>query len=171
MSEKNLVELYTDGACSGNPGPGGYGAILKFNNIEKEISGGEELTTNNRMELTAVIEWHFSETRVKAIEELEFNREAKRKIDDGFWKGRPSLLQALREPEMSEEVKELYYFILDVQAYTLNRGVGMGVDVAIAADMSKILPIAKEHGIDIYTYKDYLNKFIAMQSKLENKGG
>lgn len=56
MSEKNLVELYTDGACSGNPGPGGYGAILKFNNIEKEISGGEELTTNNRMELTAVIE-------------------------------------------------------------------------------------------------------------------
>jgi len=81
------------------------------------------------------------------------------------------LLQALREPEMSEEVKELYYFILDVQAYTLNRGVGMGVDVAIAADMSKILPIAKEHGIDIYTYKDYLNKFISMQSKLENKGG
>jgi hypothetical protein len=81
------------------------------------------------------------------------------------------LLQALREPEMSEEVKEIYYFILDVQAYTLNRGVGMGVDVAIAADMSKILPIAKEHGIDIYTYKDYLNKFIAMQSKLENKGG
>lgn len=81
------------------------------------------------------------------------------------------MLQALREPEMSEEVKEIYYFILDVQAYTLNRGVGMGVDVAIAADMSKILPIAKEHGMDIYTYKDYLNKFIGMQSKLENKGG
>ncbi len=49
------VYLYTDGACSGNPGPGGYGAILKYNNYEKEISGGEQNTTNNRMELTAVI--------------------------------------------------------------------------------------------------------------------
>lgn len=50
------VDIYTDGACSGNPGPGGYGAILKFGEHEKEISGGERLTTNNRMELTAVIE-------------------------------------------------------------------------------------------------------------------
>ena len=50
------VELFTDGACSGNPGPGGFGAILKYGSIEKEISGGEENTTNNRMELTAAIE-------------------------------------------------------------------------------------------------------------------
>ena len=50
------VELYTDGACSGNPGPGGWGAILIFKGIEKELSGGEGSTTNNRMELTAVIE-------------------------------------------------------------------------------------------------------------------
>ncbi len=49
------VTLYTDGACSGNPGPGGWGAILQFNGIEKELSGGEAETTNNRMELTAVI--------------------------------------------------------------------------------------------------------------------
>ena len=49
------VTLYTDGACSGNPGHGGWGAILEFNGIEKELSGGEENTTNNRMELTAVI--------------------------------------------------------------------------------------------------------------------
>lgn len=49
------VTLYTDGACSGNPGPGGWGAILEFNGHEKELSGGEENTTNNRMELTAVI--------------------------------------------------------------------------------------------------------------------
>lgn len=49
------VYLYTDGACSGNPGPGGYGAILKYGKFEKEISGGEKETTNNRMELTAVI--------------------------------------------------------------------------------------------------------------------
>lgn len=50
------VTIYTDGACSGNPGPGGWGAILSFHGVEKEISGGEAETTNNRMELTAVIE-------------------------------------------------------------------------------------------------------------------
>ena len=50
------VTLYTDGACSGNPGPGGWGAILEFQGHEKELSGGENPTTNNRMELTAVIQ-------------------------------------------------------------------------------------------------------------------
>ncbi|MBR1393099.1 MAG: ribonuclease HI [Ruminococcus sp.] len=50
------VQLYTDGACSGNPGPGGWGAILRFGEHERELSGGEEMTTNNRMELTAVLE-------------------------------------------------------------------------------------------------------------------
>ena len=49
------VTIYTDGACSGNPGPGGWGAILEFRGVEKELSGGEAETTNNRMELTAVI--------------------------------------------------------------------------------------------------------------------
>ena len=49
------IEIFTDGACSGNPGPGGWGAILRFNGTEKELSGGEKDTTNNRMELTAVI--------------------------------------------------------------------------------------------------------------------
>lgn len=49
------VYLYTDGACSGNPGPGGYGAILKYGKYEKEICGGEPETTNNRMELLGVI--------------------------------------------------------------------------------------------------------------------
>ncbi len=50
------IEIYTDGACSGNPGPGGWGAVLIYNGIEKEISGGEPHTTNNRMELTAAIQ-------------------------------------------------------------------------------------------------------------------
>ena len=49
------VTIYTDGACSGNPGPGGWGAILRYRNIERAISGGEAETTNNRMELTAVL--------------------------------------------------------------------------------------------------------------------
>ncbi len=50
------VELFTDGACSGNPGPGGWGAILRYHGVEKELSGGEANTTNNRMELSAAIE-------------------------------------------------------------------------------------------------------------------
>ena len=50
------VEIFTDGACSGNPGPGGWGAILRCNGTEKELCGGEKDTTNNRMELTGVIE-------------------------------------------------------------------------------------------------------------------
>ncbi|MDD2586414.1 MAG: ribonuclease HI [Syntrophomonadaceae bacterium] len=50
------ITIYTDGACSGNPGPGGWGAVLFYNDKQKEISGGENPTTNQRMELTAVIE-------------------------------------------------------------------------------------------------------------------
>ena len=49
------VTIYTDGACSGNPGPGGWGAILRYGEVEKELSGGEDMTTNNRMELMGVI--------------------------------------------------------------------------------------------------------------------
>ncbi len=50
------IEIYTDGACSGNPGAGGWGALLRYGSTEKELSGGAQQTTNNRMELTAVIE-------------------------------------------------------------------------------------------------------------------
>jgi len=50
------VEIFTDGACRGNPGPGGWGALMRFNGVEKTLSGGELDTTNNRMEMTAVIE-------------------------------------------------------------------------------------------------------------------
>lgn len=49
------INIYTDGACSGNPGPGGWGAVLVYNSVEKQLSGSEKETTNNRMELTAVI--------------------------------------------------------------------------------------------------------------------
>lgn len=64
MTANNVktVTIYTDGACSGNPGPGGWGAILLYGRHKKELSGGEAQTTNNRMELTAVI---------RALEELK----------------------------------------------------------------------------------------------------
>ncbi len=57
INDKNIsVELFTDGACLGNPGPGGWGALLRFNGADKELAGGEPDTTNNRMEMQAVIE-------------------------------------------------------------------------------------------------------------------
>lgn len=55
MAEKNVVYIFTDGACSGNPGPGGWAALLRWNGHEKTLSGGETETTNNRMEMSAVI--------------------------------------------------------------------------------------------------------------------
>ena len=64
---QNIVEIFTDGACSGNPGPGGWGAILRWNGAEKELKGGDSTTTNNRMELMAAIQALESLTRpVKA---------------------------------------------------------------------------------------------------------
>ena len=56
MSEMPSVEIFTDGACKGNPGPGGWGALIRSGAHEKELSGGEAVTTNNRMELTAAVE-------------------------------------------------------------------------------------------------------------------
>ena len=78
-----FVEIFTDGACSGNPGPGGFGAILRCDGKEKEISGGEAHTTNNRMELMGVI---------TALEALKFPCEVKLTTDskyvvDGVTKG------------------------------------------------------------------------------------
>ncbi|HXV25296.1 MAG TPA: ribonuclease HI [Alphaproteobacteria bacterium] len=54
-SASSVIEIFTDGACRGNPGPGGWGAVLRYRGTEKEISGAEAMTTNNRMELTAAI--------------------------------------------------------------------------------------------------------------------
>ncbi|MGB2965052.1 MAG: ribonuclease HI [Anaerolineales bacterium] len=56
MAAKPQVTIYTDGACSGNPGPGGWGVLLQFGNHVKELSGSEKATTNNRMEITAAVE-------------------------------------------------------------------------------------------------------------------
>ena len=55
MATRDSVEIFTDGACSGNPGPGGWGAVLRYQGVEKELQGGEPETTNNRMEMLAAI--------------------------------------------------------------------------------------------------------------------
>lgn len=56
MTDSDAIQIWTDGACSGNPGPGGWGALIRWNGHEKELHGGDPATTNNRMEMTAVIE-------------------------------------------------------------------------------------------------------------------
>ena len=61
--DTTVVEMFTDGACLGNPGPGGWAALLRFKGTEREVAGGEKLTTNNRMEMMAVIEGLRSLTR------------------------------------------------------------------------------------------------------------
>jgi ribonuclease HI len=70
-----VIEIYTDGACRGNPGPGGWAALLQLNGHEKELSGAEQLTTNNRMELTAVI---------RALEALKRPVEARINTDSEY---------------------------------------------------------------------------------------
>jgi ribonuclease HI len=67
-SENGSVEIFTDGACRGNPGPGGWGAILRYRGVEKELKGGDPATTNNRMEMMAVLEALNSLTRSCAVD-------------------------------------------------------------------------------------------------------
>ncbi len=76
--ETGIVEIFTDGACSGNPGPGGWGAILRWNGTEKELSGGAAETTNNRMEMMAAIE---------ALESLKRPVKARLHTDSQYLKG------------------------------------------------------------------------------------
>ena len=86
----NIVEIYTDGACSGNPGPGGWGAILHYNGHEKELFGGEAETTNNRMELKAAIEALTALTRpctIKLYTDSSYVRDGITKWIDG-WKAK-----------------------------------------------------------------------------------
>ncbi|MCP4381156.1 MAG: ribonuclease HI [Hyphomicrobiales bacterium] len=68
MNARPPVEIWTDGACAGNPGPGGWGAILRWNGREKELSGGAPETTNNRMELTAAIKALEALTRSSTVD-------------------------------------------------------------------------------------------------------
>lgn len=72
------LEIYTDGACSGNPGPGGWGVVMKWNGHEKEMNGGEEDTTNNRMEMMAVVK---ALEAVKGKPKIEIYTDSKYVID------------------------------------------------------------------------------------------
>ena len=115
------VDIFTDGACSGNPGPGGWGAVLRFAGKEKELSGGEENTTNNRMELTAVI---------KALEALKEPCEVRLVTDskyvaDGLTKGwarswqKNGWRKADKKPALNSDLWERLLTLTDIHGVTV----------------------------------------------------
>ncbi|MCH5201157.1 MAG: ribonuclease HI [Oscillospiraceae bacterium] len=116
MGEKKLVYIFSDGACSGNPGPGGYGVILRCDGREKELSGGEANTTNNRMELSGVI---------AGLEALKFPCKVilqtdSRYVVDGIEKGwaeswrRNNWIKSDRKPALNRDLWERLLGLLEV---------------------------------------------------------
>ncbi len=115
------VDIFTDGACSGNPGPGGWGAVLRFAGKEKELSGGEKNTTNNRMELTAVI---------KALEALKEPCEVRLVTDskyvaDGLSNGwarswqKNGWRKADKKPALNSDLWERLLTLTDIHGVTV----------------------------------------------------
>ena len=116
------VLIFSDGACSGNPGPGGWGTILRFGEHEKELSGGEKKTTNNRMELTAVIK---GLEALKEPCEVEFYTDSKYIIDSitkGWavkWKNN-GWIKPDKKPALNPDLWEKLLGLLEVHKVTFN---------------------------------------------------
>lgn len=114
------IQIFTDGACSGNPGPGGWGAILKYNDTTKELSGGEGHTTNNRMELSAVI---FSLAALKEPCEVTLTTDSKYIVDavtKGWaqgWKKR-GWVKSDKKPALNSDLWEKLLNLLDIHKVT-----------------------------------------------------
>lgn len=102
-----VVEIFTDGACKGNPGPGGWGALLRYGAHEKELCGGEARTTNNRMELMAVIAALEALTRPSRVRVTTDSQYVKRGVNEWMarWK-RNGWLTAERTPVKNQELWE-----------------------------------------------------------------
>lgn len=116
------IDIYTDGACSGNPGKGGWGAVLVYNQTEKELCGGEKATTNNRMELTAVI------SALKAVKEpceITVTTDSKYVCDavnKGWvysWK-RNCWKKADKKPALNVDLWEQLLSLLEIHKVTFN---------------------------------------------------
>ena len=116
------IELYTDGACSGNPGPGGYGIVLKYKEHIREISGGEPDTTNNRMELMAVI------TGLEALNqpcEVELYSDSKYVVDaitKGWAKGwkANNWIKSDKKPALNADLWDRLLALLEIHKVNLN---------------------------------------------------
>jgi len=103
----DVVEIFTDGACKGNPGPGGWGALLRYGDLEKELWGGETMTTNNRMELMAVINALEALKRPTSVCLTTDSQYVKRGVNEWMarWK-RNGWLTAERKPVKNRELWE-----------------------------------------------------------------
>lgn len=116
------VQIFSDGACSGNPGPGGWGTILRFGEHEKEMSGGEKETTNNRMELTAVIK---GLEALKEPCEVEFFTDSKYIIDSvtkgwaAKWKNN-GWIKPDKKPALNPDLWERLLSLLEIHNVTFN---------------------------------------------------
>lgn len=115
------IDMFTDGACSGNPGPGGWGTILRYKGTERELSGGSAATTNNKMELTAVIEG------LKALKEpcdITIHSDSKYFIDaiDKGWAEKwqaNNWMRNKKEPALNKELWEELLSLLEKHKVTL----------------------------------------------------
>ncbi|MFV0399968.1 MAG: ribonuclease HI [Oscillospiraceae bacterium] len=116
------VRLYTDGACSGNPGPGGWGTILRFGGHEKELSGGEADTTNNRMELTAVIKGLEALKEPCKVDVTSDSRYVVDAVEKGWargWKAR-GWKKADKKPALNADLWEQLLRLLDTHDVTFH---------------------------------------------------
>lgn len=116
------VDIFTDGACSGNPGPGGWGAVLRYGGREKQISGGAPATTNNRMELTAVIEalrLLKEPCEVRLMSDSKYVCDA---IEKGWAKSwqKKGWVKSDRKPALNSDLWEEMLGLLEIHRVTVN---------------------------------------------------
>ena len=114
------IEIFTDGACSGNPGPGGWGVVLRYGNREKELSGGEAMTTNNRMELTAAIMGLSALKEPCAVKLVTDSKYVAEAIDNGWarsWQKNGGK-KADKKPALNSDLWQRLLELLDV--HTVN---------------------------------------------------
>ncbi len=114
------IEIFTDGACKGNPGPGGWGVVLRYGNREKELSGGEAMTTNNRMELTAAIMGLSALKEPCAVKLVTDSKYVAEAIDKGWarsWQ-KNGWKKADKKPALNSDLWQRLLELLDV--HTVN---------------------------------------------------
>jgi ribonuclease HI len=135
--EDDVVELWTDGACSGNPGPGGWAAILRWRGQERELSGGEAATTNNRMELMGVIEGLRALQRPSDVKILTDSAYLEKAFTEGWlerWK-RNGWRTAAKKPVANQDLWEAFDAATDGHRIRFHRVAGhAGVELNERAD-------------------------------------
>lgn len=117
----SVVRLYTDGACSGNPGPGGWGVVMRWNGHEKELSGGEAETTNNRMEMMAVIKGLKALKRASTVEVYTDSKYVQQGINEWLegWKAR-GWKTADKKPVKNQDLWEMLDLLISKHDVTLH---------------------------------------------------